>query len=174
MTDFAGFYVGRLRLIHDMETQMLATLPVIETHALDGRLLDTLRRFETQSKQRLNRLARAFELLYLVPTGNSCWVTTALLRQAWDAAANCADSAQATQACAAALLALKRHEMVQYETMMRWSQQISLDEVVADFRRSLAETIVQGAMLSDFAFQSETPDHKISVEKINLHPHAVH
>jgi ferritin-like metal-binding protein YciE len=153
-----------------METQVVATLPVIAGHDIDRKLIETLNRFELQARHRLNRLERAFKLLYLVPTGNSCWVTTALLRQSWEAASVGEGCQVATQGAAASLLALKRHEMIQYETLMRWAQQCCLDEIVADMRRSLAETIVQGAILSEFAFEAT----QIVAENVTIFPHAVH
>lgn len=153
MQKFERVYMRTLRHIYDTEKQLAVSLAHISGGVADARLLTALRDISRQSDDQVRRIERIFTMLYLEPRTEASWVTTALLREAWDASANQLEGG--TQGCAAALLALKRYEITLYESLLRWSEQLQLDEAVPDIRRSIAEELVQASVLSDLAYAEE-------------------
>jgi ferritin-like metal-binding protein YciE len=171
MSDFGSLFVGRLRTVLDIQAQIVATFPAIEMLGVEPRLARALKLMTVQSAHQTQRVSEMLELLYLKPFGQASWVTTALLREAWEAGSTCGDVATATQGCAAALLALKHYEMTEYEILLKWADQCALDEAIADLRRCFAEAVIQSAILAEFAFQeSVSPAIKPSpVYQVALH-----
>jgi ferritin-like metal-binding protein YciE len=151
MQDFERVYMQALRHAYDTEKQLAASAQAIAATAADPRLARTLVEIESQSAQQAQRIERIFAVLYLEPRTEPSWVTTALLREAWEASSGGQESG--TQGCAAALLAIKRYEITLYESLLRWSEQCHLVEPLADIRRSIAEELVQTSVLSELAFE---------------------
>lgn len=156
MREFERVYMRTLRHIYDTEKQLVTSLSLISGRVSDPRLTFTLGDILRQSEEQTQRIERIFTVLYLEPRSEASWVTTALLREAWDASASWVEGG--TPGCAAALLALKRYEITLYESLLRWSEQLQLDEVGPDIRRSIAEELVQASALSDLAYAEEEPD----------------
>lgn len=151
MQDFERVYMRTLRHVYDTEKQLLASVRAIATASADRTLVTVLTEIEAQSAQQIHRIEAIFRVLYLEPRGEPSWVTTALLREAWD---SCTSNGEGgTQGCAASLLAIKRYEITLYEALLRWSEQCYLDEPLADIRRSIAEELVQASILSELAFE---------------------
>jgi ferritin-like metal-binding protein YciE len=138
-----------LRQIYDTEKQLCASLAGVRTPAIDAELAAALQDIEVQSARQSERLGDIFRALYLEPRGEACWVTTALLREALDAASG---HGCGTQGCAASLLALKRYELTLYEALLRWSEKCDLYEVLPAVRRSIAEELLQASILAELAF----------------------
>lgn len=151
---FERVFVGALRHIYDTETQLAVSMRSLCTSNINDDLVAALREIEAQSARQTERLASIFGLLYLEPRGEACWVTTALLREAWDAASS-HDNNAGTEGCAAALLALKRYELTLYEALLRWSEKCDLYEALPAIRRSIAEELLQASILAGFAFDPD-------------------
>ena len=156
MQKFERVYMRTLRHIYDTEKQLVASLSLISGSVADVRLMGTLGDILRQSEEQAVRIERIFAIFYLEPRTEASWVTTALLRDAWEANASRLEGG--TQGCAAAFLALKRYEITLYESLLRWSEQLQLDEVMPDMRRSIAEELVQASALSDLAYAAEDPN----------------
>ena len=148
---FERVYMRTLRQIYDAEKQLCVSMPALCSPAL-GNLAEVLTEIEGQSKRQIARLEGIFQVLYEEPRGEASWVTTALLREAWDAIGNNGERAS-LQGCAAALLALKRYELTLYETLLRWSERCELEEALPAIRRSIAEELLQASILSGIAFE---------------------
>lgn len=158
MQDFERAYMRTLRQIYDTERQLVATAGALADASADHRLIQALHQISTQSAEQAERLEALFALLYLEPRADACWPTTALLREASDSCI-----VQGVQGCAAALLAIKRYEVTLYEALLRWSEQCSLDEIVPDIRRSIAEELVQASVLAEIAFKEVTPQQSAQI-----------
>lgn len=167
MRKFERVYMRTLRHIYDTEKQLAVSLPVISGEVADVRLISALGDILRQSEDQAQRIERIFALLYLDPRTEASWVTTALLRDAWDASANHLEGG--TQGCAAALLALKRYEITLYESLLRWSEQLHLDEAVPDIRRSIAEELLQTSVLSELAYIEDDEAALAYAEPAALH-----
>jgi ferritin-like metal-binding protein YciE len=154
MRTFEQAYIRTLRHIYDAEQQLFLAVPPLCTPALDARLTEAMIEIAAQSQRQLERLETIFRVLYKEPRGEAAWAATALLREAWEAAAEGADGG-GTEACAAALLALKRYELTLYEMLLRWSEQCDLYEALPAIRRSIAEELLQASILSEFAFDAD-------------------
>jgi ferritin-like metal-binding protein YciE len=156
---FERVFLRALRQIYDTERQLSSSLPSLCTPAVDQELVLALREIEAQSERQTERLAGIFRSLYLEPRSEACWVTTALLREALDAASGHGASSQGngsgTEGCAAALLALKRYELTLYEALLRWSERCDLYEALPAIRRSIAEELLQASILAEFAFDPD-------------------
>jgi len=153
MQSFERIFMRTLRHVYDAERQLFASLPAIGAASGDLRLGKVLLDIEAQSKQQAERIEEIFRTLYLEPQAEASWVTTALLRDAWDSCSSAREGG--TPGCAAALLALKRYEITLYEALLRWSEACSLGEVAPAIRRSIAEELVQACALSELAFASD-------------------
>lgn len=151
MQDFERVYMRTLRHVYDTEKQLLASASTIAARSGVPALAQALIEIETQSASQLERIERIFSVLYLEPRTEPSWVTTALLREAWEACPG--DGEGGVQGCAAALLAIKRYEITLYEALLRWSEQCDLVEALPDIRRSIAEELVQASVLSELAFE---------------------
>jgi ferritin-like metal-binding protein YciE len=151
MQDFERVYMRTLRHVYDTEKQLVASVQAIAAAAADPDLTRVLVDIGTQSAEQAQRIESLFTTLYLEPRTEPAWVTTALLREAWEACSG--RDKNGTQGCAAALLAIKRYEITLYEALLRWSEQCHLDEPLADLRRSIAEELVQASVLSEMAFE---------------------
>ncbi len=151
MQDFERVYMRTLRHIYDTEKQLCVSVPVIAGAVRDLRLANALGEIEGESGAQLRRIEGIFQVLYLEPTSEAAWPTTALLREALDAVTGNRNGG--AQGCAAALLAIKRYEITLYEALLRWSEQCQLDEAIPDIRRSIAEELVQASILSELAFE---------------------
>jgi ferritin-like metal-binding protein YciE len=149
-------YMRALRHIYDTEKQLYVSLPALRTPSLDKRLAELLMEIADLSESQSGRLEEVFAVLYETPRGEASWVTTALLREAWEVA-SVQESGAGTQGCAAALLAVKRYELTLYEMLLRWSEQCGLDEVLPPLRRCVAEELLHAAILFRFAVEA-TPD----------------
>ncbi|HRN89179.1 DUF892 family protein [Hyphomicrobium sp.] len=160
MRKFERVYMRTLRQIYDTERQIVASRSLISGSVADVRLIATLSQILRQSEEQVLRIERMFTVFYLDPRTEASWVATALLRDAWEANANRLEGG--TQGCAAALLALKRYEITLYESLLRWSEQLQLDEVIPDIRRSIAEELVQASALSELAYTEDPNDAAIS------------
>jgi ferritin-like metal-binding protein YciE len=156
MQDFERVYLRTLRHVYDTEQQLVASIRAIAARTSDPAFARTLAQIETQSAKQAQRLERIFAVLYLEPRGEASWVTTALLREAWEACASHREGDP--QGCAAALLAIKRYEITLYEALLRWSEQCHRIEPLADIRRSIAEELVQASALSELAFEGHARD----------------
>lgn len=168
MRKFERVYMRTLRHVYDTEKQLVASLSLIAGSVADVRLIGILGDILRQSEEQTQRIERIFAVLYLEPRTEASWATTALLRDAWDANANRLEGG--AQGCAAALLALKRYEITLYESLLRWSEQLQLDEVLPDIRRSIAEELVQASALSDLAYIEDPNDAAIAyTEHAALH-----
>jgi ferritin-like metal-binding protein YciE len=154
MQSFEHVYMRTLRHLYDTEKQLLASLRALCAPSLDRRLVAALCTIEAQSKQQAARLEEVFRVLYQEPRSEASWVATALLREASEASAT--EGEGATAGCAAALLALKRYELTLYEALLRWSERCGLDEALPDIRRAIAEELLQAAILSEFAFETNS------------------
>lgn len=150
MQNFERVYMRTLRHIYDTEKQLMSALGAISATISDFRLLAALRQIEIQSQSQAERIESIFGVLYLEPRTEASWVTTALLREAWETGSNTREGG--TQGCAAALLALKRYEITLYESLLRWSEHCAIEEAVPDIRRSIAEELVQASVLSELAY----------------------
>jgi ferritin-like metal-binding protein YciE len=157
MRTFEQAYIRTLRHIYDAERQLFMTVPALCTPALDARLTEVLIEIAAQSQRQIERLEAMFRVLYKEPRGEAAWAATALLREAWEAAAEGSEGGS-TEACAAALLALKRYELTLYEMLLRWSEQCDLYEALPAIRRSIAEELLQASILSGFAFDADPTD----------------
>ncbi len=168
MQKFERVFMRTLRHVYDTEKQLLASAGMISASSCDLRLVTMLREIEVQSQAQLARIEGIFSVLYLEPRTEASWVTTALLREAWE---SCSSSREGgSQGCAAALLALKRYEITLYESLLRWSEQCQLDEAVPDIRRSIAEELVQASALSELAFTEDIEDVALPLmERSALH-----
>lgn len=155
MQDFEHVYMRTLRHAYDTEKQLVASVHAIAIRAADPRLTRVLVDIAAQSTRQAKRIEGIFGVLYLEPRSDPSWVTTALLREAWDSSSERQNS---VQGCAAALLAIKRYEITLYESLLRWSEQCALSEALADIRRSIAEELVQTSVLSELAFRDGAPD----------------
>ncbi len=133
MRTFEQAYLRTLRHIYDTERQLFMSVPALCTPALDSRLTEVLIEIAAQSQRQLERLETMFRVLYKEPQGEAAWAATALLREAWEAAAEGTEGG-GTEACAAALLALKRYELTLYEMLLRWSEQCDLYEALPAIR----------------------------------------
>lgn len=167
MRKFERVYMRTLRHIYDTEKQLVASLSLISGAISDARLINAFGDILRQSEDQVARIERIFALLYLEPRAEASWVTTALLRDAWDASANHLEGG--TQGCAAAFLALKRYEITLYESLLRWSEQLQLDEAVPDIRRSIAEELVQASVLSELAYAGEDDAALVHSEPAAIH-----
>ena len=156
MQDFERVYMRTLRHVYDTEKQLVASVRSIAAASSDRTLVTVLTEIEAQSAKQVHRIEGIFRVLYLEPRGEPSWVTTALLREAWDACTSKREGG--TQGCAASLLAIKRYEITLYEALLRWSEQCDLDEPLADIRRSIAEELVQASVLSELAFENATTE----------------
>lgn len=156
MQDFERVYMRTLRHVYDTEKQLLASVRAIAAASGDRTLVTVLTEIEAQSAQQVQRIEGIFHVLYLEPRGEPSWVTTALLREAWEACTSKREGG--TQGCAASLLAIKRYEITLYEALLRWSEQCHLDEPLTDIRRSIAEELVQASVLSELAFEEAISD----------------
>jgi ferritin-like metal-binding protein YciE len=154
MQSFERVYMRTLRHIYDAEKQLAASLRMIAGQTDDFRLGKMLREIEAQSENQATRIEGIFRVLYLEPRAEASWVTTALLREAWESCSSAREGG--APGCAAALLALKRYEITLYESLLRWSEPCNLCEAVPDIRRSIAEELVQASALSELAYASET------------------
>ena len=153
MADFATMYVGKLRQMLDAQTQLSLALPAITASIEHDTFTHELKQMMSRADFQSDRIAKILELLYLPAEGSVCWACAAMLRQAADAARLSDRNAYGVQDCAAALLSLERYVASEYETLLRWSYQCALDEALGPLRRCLAEAMLQGAILSEFAFQ---------------------
>lgn len=153
MQNIERVYMRTLRQIYDTEKQLVAATATIAGSVSDHRLARAAREIARQSQAQLERIDRLFAVLYLEPRLEASWVTTALLREAWECCSGAHEGG--TQGCAAALLALKRYEITLYEALLRWSEQCEIEEAIGDIRRSIAEELVQASILSDLAFVEE-------------------
>jgi len=151
MQDIERAFMRTLRHIYDTEKQLMVSMRMISAAAADRRLIGILRDIEIQSSSQAERIERIFGVLYLEPTAEASWATTALLREAWDAHSGPRNGG--TKGCAAALLAIKRYEITLYEALLRWSEDCELTEAVTEIRRCIAEELVQASILSDLAFE---------------------
>ncbi len=149
MLAFERTYLRTLRHIYDAKKQLLASLAAISASSPDGGLALVLTEIETQASHQIERLESIFAVLYQEPRGEASWVTTALLREAWEA-----NEETGSEGCAAALLALKRYELTLYETLLRWSEQCDLYEALPAIRRCLAEEMLQASILAGHAFET--------------------
>ncbi|HEX2840512.1 DUF892 family protein [Hyphomicrobium sp.] len=166
MQDFERVYMRTLRHIYDTEKQLQASALVIAATVKDLRLAQALREIGGQSSAQLRRIEDIFRVLYLEPTSEAAWPTTALLREALDTVSSSRNGG--TQGCAAALLAIKRYEITLYEALLRWSEQCELDEAIPDIRRSIAEELVQASILSELAFEAEPAEvPALTAEDVN-------
>jgi ferritin-like metal-binding protein YciE len=152
MQDFERVYMRTLRHIYDTEKQLIPSMAMLMASVDDLRLLNALREIEAQSHHQARRIEAIFGVLYLEPRTEASWVTTALLREAWEASTACQDGG--TKGCAAALLAIKRYEITLYEALLRWSEDYEFREAIPDIRRCIAEELVQASILSDLAFEA--------------------
>lgn len=143
-------YMRTLRHLYDAERQLSASLSVLVATIGDMQLRKLLRDIEAQSGRQAERIEDIFKLLYLEPQPEASWVTTALLRDAWDCCSNVREGG--APGCAAALLALKRYEITLYESLLRWSEPCNLGEAMPPIRRSIAEELVQACALSELAY----------------------
>ena len=169
MRTFEQAYLRTLRHIYDTERQLFMSVPALCTPALDSRLTEVLIEIAAQSQRQLERLETMFRVLYKEPQGEAAWAATALLREAWEAAAEGTEGG-GTEACAAALLALKRYELTLYEMLLRWSEQCDLYEALPAIRRSIAEELLQASILSGFAFDSDPAELPLeAAERRALH-----
>lgn len=151
MREFERAYMRTLRHAYDTEQQLVASIRTLVAAAEHSALAGALAEIELQSARQAERLEGIFRLLYLEPRAEPSWVTTALLREAWDYCAR--RGKEGVQGSAAALLAIKRYELTLYEALLRWSEQCDLVDVMADVRRSIAEELVQTSVLSELAFE---------------------
>jgi ferritin-like metal-binding protein YciE len=156
MQDFEHVYMRALRQAYDTEKQLVASVHAIAAQAADTCLTRVLVEISAQSMRQATRIEGIFDVLYLEPRADPSWVTTALLREAWDSTS--ARQKNGTQGCAAAFLAIKRYEITLYEALLRWSEQCALTEALADIRRSIAEELVQTSVLSELAFRNGTSE----------------
>lgn len=170
MQGFEQIYLRTLRHLYDAENQLVATLGALSTSNLDPALTSVISDIEEQSRTQATRLEEIFHLLYKEPTSQAAWVATALLREAWEASCNECQCG-ATEACAAALLALKRYELTLYESLLRWSERYDFHEALPSLRRAIAEELVQASILAGFAFKVEAFD---AGKVIAFPPAAVH
>lgn len=157
MQAFERVYMRTLRHVYDTEKQLIASVRTLAALVADPTLARALAEIEDQSARQAQRIEGIFRVLYLEPQTEPSWVTTALLREAWESCSNHRDGR--TQGCAAALLAIKRYEITLYEALLRWSEQCDLVEALADIRRSIAEELVQASVLSELAFEEVAADH---------------
>lgn len=155
MRDFERAYMRTLRHAYDTEQQLVVSAKTLAAATSNAALAKTLAEIELQSARQAERIQGIFRLLYLEPNTEPSWVTTALLREAWECASHVDGG---TQGCAAALLAIKRYEITLYESLLRWSEQCELREALADVRRSIAEELVQTSVLSELAFEAVVLD----------------
>ena len=160
-------FMRTLRHVYDTEKQLMGSVGVMSANIADHRLLKILREIEVQSQGQLKRIEAIFSVLYLEPRTEASWVTTALLREAWESCSNICEGG--AQGCAAALLALKRYEITLYEALLRWAEQCYLDEAVPDLSRSIAEELVQASALSELAFTQDAEEAAITDESLALH-----
>jgi ferritin-like metal-binding protein YciE len=169
MQDFERVYMRTLRHVYDTEKQLMASIRAIAARVRDSALANVLRDIEAQSAQQAQRLEGVFRVLYLEPRSEASWVTTALLREAWEACSSPREGG--AQGCAAALLAIKRYEITLYEALLRWSEQCHFTEPLADIRRCIAEELVQASVLSELAFEDAAGDRAalIGSERSALH-----
>lgn len=166
MQDFERVYMRTLSHAYDTEKQLLASVGTIAAQTGVPALAQALLEIEAQSARQLKRIEGIFSVLYLEPRTEPSWVTTALLREAWESCS----SEGGVQGCAAALLAIKRYEITLYEALLRWSEQCDLVEALADIRRSIAEELVQASVLSELAFEETSgPSALPLVERNALH-----
>jgi len=170
MQGFEQIYMRTLRHLYDTETQIFASLGSLSSAAIDPELVTALTVIEEQSRRQAERLEEIFRVLYQEPRGEAAWVATALLRQAWEAAST-RDECGSTEACAAALLALKRYELTLYEALLRWSERCDLHEALPVIRRAIAEEILQASVLAGFAFKTGASD---DARIISYPPIAIH
>lgn len=165
MQDFERVYMRTLRHVYDTEKQLMSSTRTLSSAGSDDALARTLANIEAQSAQQVKRIEQIFALLYLEPRTEPAWVTTALLREAWECCAGHREGG--TRGCAAALLAIKRYEITLYEALLRWSEQCSLVEPLMGIRRSIAEELVQASALSALAFEDAAEQASLSFAERN-------
>jgi len=153
MQDIERTFMRTLRHIYDTEKQLVVSMRMIRASAVNRRLAAVLRDIEAQSSVQAGRIECIFRALYLEPTAEASWATTALLREAWDAhSLSCSGG---SRGCAAALLAIKRYEITLYEALLRWSEDFELVEAIVEIRRCIAEELLQASILAELAFEAD-------------------
>lgn len=131
--------IYELRDLHSAELQLVAALPTVIQHASMPALKDALQHHLKQTRMHVTRLERAFEMLSVSPSIETCEAMEGLLKEGAEILQASGDPRVKDALIVGAAQRIEHYEMAGYGTARAFAKNLSLTNVAELLQETLDE-----------------------------------
>ena len=146
-----GLFVHTMRDVYFAEQTIVKKLPTMAEKATSAELKAGFEKHLAETKEHVNRLEQAFEMLGEKAKAEKCPAIEGITKEAEELIAEIKDPQTRDAAILAAAQAVEHYEITRYGTLIAWAEEMGHRDVIALFKRTLDEEKATDAKLTQIA-----------------------
>jgi ferritin-like metal-binding protein YciE len=144
-------FVETLKDIYYAEKHIVKALPDMVKKAHGGELKKALENLRSETKEQINRLEKAFEMLDVSPRARKCEAIEGILRESEEDMAAIEDEDVRDAGMIGSAQAIEHYEICRYGTLIEWAKDLGRNDVAALLGQSLEQEKNADKLLTQIA-----------------------
>ena len=150
-------FVETLKDIYYAEKHIVKALPDMIKKAHGGELKKALENLKSETKEQIDRLEKAFEMLDVSPRARKCEAIEGILRESQEDMAAIEDEDVRDAGMIGSAQAIEHYEICRYGTLVEWAKVLGQKDVAALLGKSLEQEKNADRLLTQIARSTANP-----------------